>query len=130
MRFWPVWLFAVMQMHSIVDEVGFIVEVQKRVAGQLLQQGRGRSDAVVVSRADEGLLWQPFAQSAQALIHQFRIAAAQIATPAAEHKQGVASQHLSADPVTGRSWRMPRCVQHLDFGVAQADVVAAFVQGG
>ena len=98
-RFRPVRLLAVMQMHPVFDETWTIVEMQEWITLSLFEHGRYRYDAVVVARANKCIAWQPLAQPAQALIHLFGITAAKVAAPAAEYEQRIASQHLITQPI-------------------------------
>ena len=99
--FRPIRLFAVVQVHSVFDEARTVVEMEEGITGELVEHGRGGRDAVVMARPNQGVARQPLAQATQGMVHLFGITAAQIATPAAEHEQGIARQHLAAEPVTG-----------------------------
>ena len=61
MRFWSVWLFAVVQVHPIVNKTRTIVEMKEWIAGELLGHGRGGSDTVIVARPDQSAARQSLA---------------------------------------------------------------------
>lgn len=119
----------VMVVHAIPGKPVHVVELQERIARNLLSQGSAAAFGIVVPRADDCRSRQTVRKPFQRGEHLLGIAAAQITAAATEYKQGISGNELVTDLVTGGSRRMPRRVQGTDNGLTQADFITTVMQG-
>ena len=117
-----------MIMHAVVYKAVAAVKMHERVAFQLLFHGRGGGLCIVVAGMDNGSGRQLPGHILEGDIHLLRVAATQVTAPAAVDKQGIAGNQVVANVITGRSRRVPGCMQGEYRGCTQLDAIATMMQ--
>ena len=88
-------------IHPVVHKASQAIEMHERVSLNLLGHRRTGFLGIIVSRQNHRAAGQVTLQAFKGMKHLLRVAAAQIATPATEYKQGVTGNQPVTNPVTG-----------------------------
>lgn len=108
---------------AVADEIGFVVDHEEGVAGELLGECGFFLDAVVVPDPETGGGGE-FFEFLQGVVERLRVAAFEIGAAGAVDEQGVAGDEVLPDVVANAARRVAGSGDDADGGLGEGDFVA------